>query len=118
MTVGELIELLEDMDHDLEVRFAQQPNWPFEYSVADARWIPIVPDNADDDYAAAGAELVRLERIPEDQRDAGWQEEIDTIRRIMRECREKVDSAPAYVYLVEGRQIGYLPGAVKDELGW
>lgn len=35
MTVEELIEQLEDMDPDLEVRVAHQPNWPFELEIAD-----------------------------------------------------------------------------------
>jgi hypothetical protein len=28
-----------------------------------------------------------------------------------------LDGQPV-VYLVEGKQLGYLPGAVRDELGW
>lgn len=28
------------------------------------------------------------------------------------------DEVQGIVYLVEGRQIGYLPGTVKDEIGW
>ncbi len=33
MTVGELIQELKYMDEDATVRFASQPNWPFEYSI-------------------------------------------------------------------------------------
>ena len=33
MTVRELIEELRLMDQDATVRFASQPNWPFEYSI-------------------------------------------------------------------------------------
>lgn len=33
MTVAELIQELEYFDGDTEVRFASQPNWPFEYSI-------------------------------------------------------------------------------------
>jgi hypothetical protein len=33
MTVGELLELLEDFPEDAEVRLAHQPSWPFEYSI-------------------------------------------------------------------------------------
>jgi len=33
MTVGELIEELRLFDQDAPVRFASQPNWPFEYSI-------------------------------------------------------------------------------------
>ena len=35
MTVRQLIEELEFMNQDAEIRFASQPNWPFEYSIAD-----------------------------------------------------------------------------------
>jgi hypothetical protein len=35
MTVAQLIEELEHIDPDTEVRFASQPNWPFEYSIDD-----------------------------------------------------------------------------------
>ena len=33
MTVAELIQELEYMDPNTEVRFASQPNWPFEYGI-------------------------------------------------------------------------------------
>lgn len=33
MTVKELIEELEYLDPNTEVRFASQPNWPFEYDI-------------------------------------------------------------------------------------
>lgn len=33
MTVRELIEELEYLDGNTEVRFASQPSWPFEYSI-------------------------------------------------------------------------------------
>ena len=84
MTVAELIRLLEDCDRDAEVRFASQPSWPFEYSIADVceHWPEPEPYPEDDDLAG---------------------EEFEDV---------------ATVYLVEGRQIGYLPGDVKNEIGW
>ncbi len=74
MTVRELIEELEGMNPEAEVRFASQPSWPFEYSVA-----AVVGFSEDDEDDRTEAETV---------------------------------------YLVEGNQIGYLPGEVKDEIGW
>ena len=68
MTVDELRDVLECYDGDMEVRFASQPNWPFEYSINDA--VPVKTDDGE------------------------------------------------IIYLEEGRQIGYLPGDAKDELGW
>jgi hypothetical protein len=35
MTVRQLIEELEFMNQDAEIRFASQPSWPFEYSIDD-----------------------------------------------------------------------------------
>ncbi|MDP2234974.1 MAG: hypothetical protein Q8J88_00950 [Bacteroidales bacterium] len=34
MTVQQLIEELEGMNPEAEVRFASQPNWPFEYEIS------------------------------------------------------------------------------------
>jgi SpoU rRNA methylase family enzyme len=80
MVVQELIELLESMNPESEVRFASQPSWPFEYSVSDV------------------VEVV----------EEGEEEEFD----------DREEDLQPVVYLVEGRQIGYLPGNVKDEIGW
>jgi len=33
MTVGELIEYLEQYDRDAQVLLMEQPRWPFEYSI-------------------------------------------------------------------------------------
>ena len=64
MTVEELIQELEYVDRNLEVSFASQPSWPFEYSVSG------------------------------------------------------VVETGGKVWLVEGSQTGYLPGDVKEEIGW
>ena len=88
MTVGELMEALDQFDPDSEVRWAAQPSWPFEYSISDV--IPITED-----------ELV-------DEEDA--EENMDYIP----ESPKKDD----IVYLVEGTQLGYLPSHVCREIGW
>lgn len=74
MTVADLIWELEQMNPEAEVRFASQPNWPFEYSIASVVSVEV-----------------------EDRRT---EESVET------------------VYLEEGRQLGYLPGEAKEELGW
>ena len=76
MTKGELLDALQEMDPDTEIRFASQPSWPFEYSIHD---IVIVDDEPEQD-----------------------------------DCEESTQ----IVYLVEGRQIGYLPHEAKEEIGW
>jgi len=32
-TAQDLIDFLQDLDPDTEIRIAEQPNWPFEYSI-------------------------------------------------------------------------------------
>ena len=50
MQVRELMELLEGMDPDAEVRFASQPSWPFEYAINEVVEIgPPDEDEADED---------------------------------------------------------------------
>lgn len=70
MKIGELKELIDQVDDSLEVRFAAQPKWPFEYSIYDAVII------------------------------------------------ETKDNPDGCLYLIEGSQIGYLPGDVCEEIGW
>lgn len=84
MTVGELKELLDDMEDEIEVRLAHQPEWPFEYEIRDVAFIEEDPEPACDDDG---------EPIEEDEHEP-------------------------VVYLVEGEQIGYLPGYVSEHLGW
>jgi hypothetical protein len=69
VTVAELLAELQDLDPEAPVRLAQQPAWPFEWSVA----------------AVA--------------------------------CIEDAEAGEV-VYLVEGDQLGYLPTAAAEQLGW
>jgi hypothetical protein len=97
MTVGELKGILEDLDDDIEVRFASQPSWPFEYSLSAAEAVDILGDeNADDG-------------------DLELDQNQDTMDS------DDYPSAPKMqeiLYLVEGEQIGYLPGIVSQRIGW
>lgn len=85
MTVGQLKELLADYPDETEVRFAAQPNWPFEYSIS-----ADITDNGSGNENEDGED--------EDQTDENGE--------------------PTIVWLAEGEQIGYLPGAVVTGLGW
>ncbi len=71
MTVAELIQELEQMNPDAEVRIASQPEWPFEYSIEQIREIhqydcnPSEPFPMDEDeesivYIAEGRQLAYL----------------------------------------------------------
>jgi hypothetical protein len=84
MNVGELRELLEGLDDDVEIRLAQQPSWPFEYSIA-------------------RIEVVDLGDADEDEADGR---------------ADADDSDEQIVYIAEGSQLGYLPGAARDALDW
>ena len=76
-TVREMIEMLQDVDPDSELRIAQQPNYPFEYSLD-----------------TGSGPLVEVEQ------------------------EEEGDDMPSVVYIVSGNQIGYLPQAAADAIGW
>lgn len=68
MTVSELKEILEHYDDDMEVRFASQPNWPFEYSILDAVMAHV--DEEDVIYLEEGQQLGYLPR--EAKEELGW----------------------------------------------
>ena len=68
MKVSELKEILEHYDDDMEVRFASQPNWPFEYSILDAVMVHV--DEEDVIYLEEGQQLGYLPR--EAKEELGW----------------------------------------------
>lgn len=93
MNIQELIEeleyLVEQHGEETEVRFASQPSWPFEYSID------------------------RIEAVAEEECEYCDGEGCEN-------CGGSGESEDGtkVVYLAEGRQIGYLPGSVKERLGW
>jgi hypothetical protein len=78
MTVAELIEVLQYMDQDAEVRLAQQPNYPFEYSVDNVVQIeaPAEDEDGEDEdaeqivYISDGSQLDYLPGVV--SRELGW----------------------------------------------
>ena len=82
MTVAELIAELEFMNPDTEVRFASQPNWPFQYSIYDIVEVEVEKRNTDETetvvYLVEGSQIGYL---PSESKDElGWQ----TINNIFR----------------------------------
>jgi hypothetical protein len=66
MRVEELVEELEQFDPGAEVRKAQQPAWPFEYSVSEL----VASDDAEVVYIV---EAEQLEYLPGEVASAlGW----------------------------------------------
>jgi hypothetical protein len=49
MNVGDLKTFLEDLDDDLEVRFASQPAWPFEYDIQDIQIVDLNENSTDEE---------------------------------------------------------------------
>jgi len=98
-----LIERLQEakswIGGDCEVRFAQQPSRPFEYSIADC---VVVDDDVKREFETRSAieEGIPMEDWDEwtNGRDFGYGDDC--------------------VYLVEGRQIGYLDEVAREEIGW
>lgn len=100
MKVRELMEALEDFDQDAVVRLAQQPHWPFEYSIGE-----VVEDSGH------RHEVVYEDGHPVcDDPDCGASWDTD----------EAIDEpeGSGVVYIGEGTQLAYLPGSARDALGW
>ena len=68
MTVNELKEVLEYHDGDMEVRFASQPNYPFEYSINDA--VAVLTDDGDILYLEEGRQIGYLDYNAKEE--LGW----------------------------------------------
>lgn len=102
--IGDLIERLTEIREDLEaaglseeealevpVCLAIQPSWPFEHSIGE-----IV--------------LTNLRDVDNCDCDGDCDDCV---------ANDKKDVKPEYVvYIAEQSQLNYLPGAVKEELGW
>ena len=103
MTIGELIEQLEDIKEQVgeyaEVRYASQPSWPFENSI---HGVHALTKEARKEMAI---DAMRAEGMDEDE----IKENLD---------EDELEQEEDVVYLEEGGQIGYLPGEAKDLIGW
>ena len=79
MTVEELIEELRLFDQDAKVRFASQPNWPFEYSINGVVEAYVENTNKRTDFGYEKENIVYLEEgrqlgyLPSEAKDElGW----------------------------------------------
>lgn len=81
MTASELIELLEALDPDTEIRFATQPSWPFEHALGGglvySADVPGLVTDTDADYDAAPvawlAEGEQRRYLPQAVAERAWQ---------------------------------------------
>lgn len=132
MRKSELISYLEDIEGDPEVRLAMQPNWPFEYSIG--KFALVTKGSPLREAMEANPEKVddyikRLEPAIRD-RIVDWVEDDDDELVILEDdCGETVKTIhlsiiyhdveiEEVIYLSEGKQLGYLPQVVKEDLGW
>lgn len=106
MNIRELIEALEsiaeDYGDDVDVHIAEQPSWPFENEINGVEVVDFSkgePCEMCDGKGKAGGEEC------ENCNGTG-------------NYKEEGEEGEKVAYLVEGRQIGYLPGAASKTLGW
>lgn len=96
-TVRELYEALEDLletEGGSEILIASQPSWPFENHISSVQAVEFV-----EDHPFEGSNLVKCEIC-------GQHAEHDD------------HQMTTQIYIVEGGQKGYLPGGVKEAIGW
>lgn len=119
MTVAELIEQLQLCEPEAEVRLAQQPTYPFEYSVGEVHEID-PRDEYDivyDTFDGAGYFVIDDSESGEPIAGPFYLHE-DAKRWVESKLEELDEHAPPVVYVGEGKQLGYLPGVAKRQLGW
>lgn len=106
MTLSDLINALEELrelhGEDVEVRLAQQPSWPFEYGLSEIVALDMHADEREEIDEFLGEAVEDTDDVVEARLRLA---ELDAQSRVV-------------VYLGEGSQIGYLPGAVASALGW
>lgn len=124
MTVRDLKRLLDELDDDVEVRIASQPNWPFEYSCEAAFTNPteryeVTYEPAD---AALGVEHKGFYIIDcsEDAQDEDhWVEgPFETHEEAVSKLEHLMTNHTPILYIAENQQLGYLPGEARKAVGW
>jgi hypothetical protein len=123
MTVAELIEKLQGFSPDDEVRLAQQPSWPFEYSIGEVVQVQTgMPDEGervvweDNDGEHEGGFVEALTNGTIDVR-LGDDDDFRTVNVKLSDVTN-IDEPVNIVYIGEGTQLAYLGSAAADELGW
>lgn len=80
---------------EIEVRGATQPRWPFEVSIGGMALLEPEPEEVDEEGLSA--------------------EEIESARE---QFAQEAAEQPTVLYIDVDNQIGYLPGAAAEVLGW
>jgi len=120
MIVQELINELEGMNPEAEVRLATQPSYPFEYSVNEV--VEVEPGQgieiARGDWGGEEGWYLLIESGFEETDHSGPFETEEGAEAALVKMIEDSGSDGPVVYLVEGSQLGYLPGDARRTLGW
>jgi hypothetical protein len=116
----DLIELLQDVDPDTEVRLAQQPRWPFEYSVGGVARVRIGgPDEGDVVTFEDDAGVEHTGEVKQTTEDGMLvEEENGGVRHVPFHQLIGYLELTEVLYIGEGTQLAYLPGNASRELGW
>lgn len=110
-TLQQLIDVLQDLQSELGpnedpvVKIAQQPSWPFEYSIGD-----VVMTDAVNVMTRA-----EFDALSEDEQEAA-NERADNDELVFIDEGEELPER--CVFIGEGSQLGYLSGGVSRQLGW
>ncbi len=102
--ISELQDIVEQYGEDGEVRIAEQPRWSFENEINGIQVVNLSEETCEE-----------CEGTGEGMGDIDKCSNCDGTGKY-REGNKKEDEM--VVYLEEGRQLGYLPGAVSEALGW
>jgi len=111
MNIQDLIQALEEIAEqspNAEVRFASQPSYPFEYSIAE-----VVPW---DKHTMIDNEIEEIRQsIEEDNQEPMSHKDMKALAEQNLEDEGVLEDV---VYLEEGSQLGYLPEGPRHALGW
>ncbi len=102
MRKSDLLNLLEDVDDDAEVRLMHQPSWPFEYSI-DGIWIPTSTGKCSE---CGYPTIDIIHNADHDGFDHDFEDSFIP----------EGNSDMGVVYLVEGTQLGYGDKSAWDEM--
>lgn len=104
--INELEEMAQQAGDETEVRLAHQPRWALEYEIASLALV---------DPSKETCEVCQGSGMEDDQEGEVTCTNCDGTGTYRDDAQAQAEQI---VYLAEGNQIGYLPKAASDELGW
>lgn len=120
MLVEELLEQLEGMDKDAEVRFAAQPNYPMEYAIGEVVQVD-TSQLSDEDLSEIEEGVdgsIELGEFDASERQESIDILVEQYKASTPDRQWGGEENGLVVYLSEDRQVGYLNSKASEELGW